>query len=250
MLPRWTGLEDDLAQARADLAALRSDADNLRSDAGSLRADLIDARVDAGALRASLENAETARAEAETEATALHTELIGVTLLLRETEEELTAESDARVAAEEALAWERRDRAAERQRHEVEVEAAAEKAVRQLLDGFADRLARPLDLPPDDPAVPDDMSFAAAERADTLLHALALAQRHAPDPRHRAVYADLHAQLATRFRDALADSVLDMPGFGRRMAAELALAPADDRPAPARDTDLIETVDDLPAGVG
>jgi hypothetical protein len=242
MLAHWTGLEADLAEARADLAALRADADalrddaaELRSDAGSLRADLIDARVDAGALRASLEGAEADREKAEKEAGALHIELVRLTILLRETEEELEAESDTRAAAEEALAWERRDRAAERERHAVEVEAACEKAVRQLLDGFADRLARPVLLPGDDRAV------AAAERSEALLDALALAERH--DPEHRDAYAALRIQLHTRLHDALADSVLDMPKFGRVMAAELALAPADDRPIPVPDP--VETVDDL-----
>jgi hypothetical protein len=247
ILARWTGLQTELAEAHADLTALRADADalredaaELRSDAGCLRADLADARVDAGALRASLEAAEAAHAEAEKEAAALHTELIGVTLLLRETEEELEAESDTRAAAEEALAWERRDRAAERERHAAEAEAAAETAVRQLLDGFTDRLSRPMLLPADDRAV------AAAERSETLLDALRLAERH--DPEHRDAYLALRVQLHTRLRDALADCVLDMPAFGRRMAVELALAPADDRPIPAPPE--AETVDRLAAGVG
>jgi hypothetical protein len=227
---RWSGLENDLAEARADAAS---------------------AQAHVAQLTTELVAVHRRREAAEADAAALHTELDaaaadrdGLRDILRETEEELESESAGRVDAEADLAWERHDRAAERaavaEKHQVEVEAAAETAVRRFLDGFTDRLARPVLLPGADPAI------VAAERVDTLFAALRLAEHHDPD--NGGDYADLRAQLATRVRDAFAECLLDMSAWGRRMAAELALAPADDRPVPAPPE--VETVDDLAAGVG
>jgi hypothetical protein len=260
MLARWTGLQTDLAEARADLAALRADADalredaaELRSDAGCLRADLADARVDARWLRTSLEAAEAARDQAEEEASALTTLLVAVTAdrdglrgLLRETEEMLETEADARVDAEEALAWERHERGTERkaetERHEVEVEAAAEQALRQVIHLLAEAFARPFN------PLPADHELAAAQRCGALIDALTLAKHHAASPEERAAYAELRDQLNARVRDALAASMYDVGAVGRRMAAALALAPADDQLIP--NPSEVETVDDLAAGVG
>jgi hypothetical protein len=254
MFARWTGLDAELAEARADAASAYAHVAQLTTELVAVHRRREAAEEDAAALHTELD-------AASADAFALGVELVAVTadrdalrdalsdarIAVEVEREELEIEHRARLIAETTLDWERHERAAEREaaeeRHAAEAAAEVETAVRQLLDALADRLARPFYLPTDDP----EPGFLTAVRCGLLLDALVLAQRHAPGPEERAAYAALHAQLHTRVHDALAASVYDTGAVELHLAAALALAPADDRPVPA--PDMVETVDDLAAEV-